>query len=74
MACNSRCQNAKGTRCDCECGGKNHGAAVQMTLPFIGPIETEDNGDEAVSKLETENFIPHNCVRGKENSQETGVE
>ncbi len=24
--CDARCTNAKGFRCECECGGKNHGA------------------------------------------------
>ncbi len=24
--CDARCTNAKGFKCECECGGKNHGA------------------------------------------------
>jgi hypothetical protein len=24
--CDARCTNARGFRCECECGGKNHGA------------------------------------------------
>lgn len=26
--CDARCQSAKGHKCECECGGKNHGAAA----------------------------------------------
>jgi hypothetical protein len=26
--CDARCVGAKGTKCECECGGENHGAAA----------------------------------------------
>ena len=26
--CDARCTNAKGFRCECECGGKNHGSGA----------------------------------------------
>lgn len=27
VRCDARCENATGTKCDCQCGGLNHGAA-----------------------------------------------
>jgi hypothetical protein len=29
--CDARCQNAKGFKCECSCGGKNHGKGQQIT-------------------------------------------
>ena len=28
--CDARCLNARGFKCECECGGKNHGAGSLM--------------------------------------------
>ena len=28
--CDARCYNAKGPKCDCICGGRNHGAGLQQ--------------------------------------------
>lgn len=31
-ACGPKCWNGKGTRCTCECGGKNHGQGWTVAL------------------------------------------
>jgi len=37
--CNARCYNAKGKRCTCICGGKNHGVGYDQALDntFLEP-------------------------------------
>lgn len=30
--CDARCYNAKGTKCTCICGGKNHGIGLKAAL------------------------------------------
>lgn len=30
--CNATCYNAKGTRCRCVCGGKNHGVGLEAAV------------------------------------------
>lgn len=32
IKCDARCQNAKGHKCECSCGGKNHGAGISVRL------------------------------------------
>jgi hypothetical protein len=30
--CDAKCYNAKGQKCDCCCGGRNHGVGIQKAL------------------------------------------
>jgi hypothetical protein len=33
VRCDPRCTGARGPKCDCECGGANHGAAYSPNMP-----------------------------------------
>jgi len=40
--CDARCYNAKGERCRCICGGRNHGVGLQKALENLPEIGPED--------------------------------
>lgn len=41
--CNARCYNAKGSKCRCICGGKNHGVGYSKALDNAHSEATWDN-------------------------------
>lgn len=38
--CDARCHNAKGAKCTCICGGKNHGVGLDQARVNTGEIAT----------------------------------
>jgi hypothetical protein len=50
--CDARCYDAKGSNCDCMCGGKNHGKGLQVAsenTALIGKKLMEELGGEHVA-------------------------
>lgn len=49
--CDARCYNAKGPKCTCICGGKNHGAGIHKAIDNTRTIfdrHISDNPDAQV--------------------------
>jgi hypothetical protein len=44
--CDAKCYNAEGDKCDCVCGGMNHGAGLSKAL-----VNTADHAEQISERL-----------------------
>lgn len=53
--CDGRCTSAQGVRCDCQCGGRNHGSGRTVTISWVESARRLNMADtEALARLAAE--------------------
>lgn len=55
--CDARCYEATGPRCDCVCGGRNHGAGVKQAIDNTCEMFIGEEASDAYKQLASEKGI-----------------
>lgn len=67
--CDARCYDAKGPKCDCCCGGKNHGkglqAAIENTRTMIADWSEAEGERVTFAAVQSDLFAETRAAGGK---------
>lgn len=70
--CDERCYNAKSGKCECICGGRNHGVGIEKALDNVQTMFLGQNVDEKPDSGKGIPQVTHAAERAIRRQHETG--